>query len=384
MKKIKGKICFCVFIITVAFAILTLNIVAADENIEDKVYSDFFEIIESLPETVTRFLPNDIYSAESNAGEEILHMTNASFLWGVIQEILGVELRSAIKLLASLMALMIIAGVFGVVKSSFGDSSIHTAFRFCTVAVIMIIVIGSQYANFVRVKEYFDHLNNMMYGMIPITGAVWAMGGNVSTATAGTVTMYSFLNLSQILFSKTVIPMASIGTCMAFCNGICPDIGIKKISSVMRKAYIFVIGAIMTLFTAILTTQTSITAASDSTAARTAKFVSSTIIPIVGGSVGDSLRTVAAGIQYLKSVLGVGAILLIFLMVLPVLMSLIINRFVLSLSEGISEFLGCDELGSILGELAEVYSVVIAAVSMTSVMFILAFYIFIKTTVAIM
>jgi hypothetical protein len=107
------------------------------------------------------------------------------------------------------------------------------------------------------------------------------------------------------------------------------------------------------------------------------------VIPIVGGSIGDSLRTVAAGIQYIKSILGVGGIAMIFLAVLPVLASLLLTRFALSLAGGIAGFFGCGEIGGLLGELSEVYSSIVAAVAMTGIMFILTLFIFIKTAVAI-
>ena len=381
---------WAVMLLSVFFGMLLLEVRADAAELDLSESDEAGEIsLDGLEEALTNEVKDklpmgmELDDIES-FGKGVEGMTATSYLFSVIKEILGGELSGAVKLFSRLMVIIVLGGIFGTVKESFGESAIPLAVRFCAVSAIMALIMQSQYQLLVRVKEYFEHLNAMMLGMIPITGAAWAMGGNVSTATAGTATMYTFLNISQLLFSKTVLPVAAMGTCFAFCNGIAPELGTKRISASIRKIYVFLLGGTMTLFTALLTAQTTITAAADSAAARTAKFVSSTMIPIVGGSVGDSLRTVAAGVQYIKSVIGIGGIFLVLLTFLPVLVALLLSRMVFSLSSGMAEFFNCKELGDVIGELSEVYSGVIAAVAMTGVMFILSFFIFTKTTVAIM
>ena len=64
------------------------------------------------------------------------------------------------------------------------------------------------------------------------------------------------------------------------------------------------------------------------------------------------------------------------------LLSLLMTRLAFLLAGGLSELLGCESEGRLLGELGTVYGFMIAVVSMSSVMFILALSIFVKTTVA--
>ena len=384
------KFLFAAMLLSVFFGMLLFEVRADAAELDLSESAESGEISldgfsEVVPDEVKDKLPQGMELDDIESfGKGVEDMTATSYVFSVIRDIFGSELSGAIKLFARLMVIIVLGGIFGTLKESFGESAIPLAVRFCTVSAIMALIMQSQYQLLIRVKEYFEHLNTMMLSMIPITGAAWAIGGNVSTATAGTATMYAFLNITQLLFSRTVLPVATMGTCFAFCNGIAPELGTKRISASVRKIYVFLLGGTMTLFTAMLTAQTTITAAADSTAARTAKFVSSTVIPIVGGSVGDSLRTVAAGVQYIKSVIGVGGIFLVLLTFLPVLIALLLSRTVFSLSSGMAELFNCKELGDIIGELSEVYSGVIAAVAMTGVMFILSFFIFIKTTVAIM
>ena len=116
--------------------------------------------------------------------------------------------------------------------------------------------------------------------------------------------------------------------------------------------------------------------------ARAAKLVASNVIPIVGGSVGETLRTVASSVGYLKSVCGIGAIIFIVFLVLPTLVTLILTRGAFILSVAVADLLGCERESRMLSELGSVYGTLVAVVCMVSVMFILALTVFIRCSVA--
>lgn len=221
-----------------------------------------------------------------------------------------------------------------------------------------------------------------MSALIPMAGTVWAMGGNVTTASAGTATLSLMLTAFETVCGKTVMPLSYFCMALALCHTLASDTGLGGLARAVKRVYTFSLGLMMTVLLASLGSQTALTAAADSTAARTAKAVSSAVIPVVGGSVGETLRTVASGVQYLKSVLGIGGILLIFFLLLPTLLSLLITRLVFLLASGVAELLGCESDGRLLSELGSIYGCLTAVVSMTSVMFILALSIFVKTVVA--
>ena len=71
------------------------------------------------------------------------------------------------------------------------------------------------------------------------------------------------------------------------------------------------------------------------------------------------------------------------ILLLPTLISLIITRFVYLVAGSVADLLGCERESRLIGELGGVSGLMIAAVSMCSVMFILAFNIFIRSTVAV-
>ncbi len=345
---------------------------------------DGFAVLPELLDGDTMsMLPDGVDSADPQAaGAAVERMVSPDYLLGVLSEMTGAGIGEAARLFGQLCGLLVLAAVFGALRHSFGSDALASAVRFCTTTAIFAAILHLLAAHLERVSVFFERLCAMMSAMIPIAGTLWAMGGNVSTASAGTATLGVFLSVTQRLCAETILPVCCICTALALCNTLAPESGLRGISGAVKKVYTFGLGMIMTVLVASLSSQTTLTAAADSTTARAARVVSSNIIPVVGGSVGDTLRTVASGVGYLKSVVGIGGIVFLLLLLLPTLLSLLLTRLAFLLGSGVADLLGCEAEGKLLSELGSVWGCMIAVVAMSSVMFILGLTIFVKTTVA--
>ncbi|MBQ8849432.1 MAG: hypothetical protein IJ011_03750 [Clostridia bacterium] len=345
----------------------------------------FSELTDSLPEEVKEYLPDGIFSEDGEeVGEALSEMTDSKNIFAAVSDMLTDELTSSVVLFAKICGLLLISAVFGALGRSLSSDSLSGAVKFCATTAIFASIIHMQKEHIEAVGLFFDRLTALMTAMVPITGTVWAMGGNVSTASVGTSALYVFISACEGICAKSVVPVCCIFTALALCNTLSPEMGLRGLSGAMRKIYTFGLGMIMTVLIASLSAQTTLSAAADSTAARAARLVSANVIPVVGGSVGDTLRTVATGVQYLKSVVGIWGIVFIALLLLPTLLSLILTRLAFLLSSGVADMLGCESEGRLLSELGGVYAIMVAVVSMSSVMFIFALTIFSKTVVAIL
>ena len=345
----------------------------------------FSDLTDSLPEDMKEYLPDGLFSEDSgDVSDALVEFTDGKNILAVILELFKSELTSSLKLFASLCGLLIISAVFNALCRSFSSEALSGAMRFCATTAIFASVIYMQKEHLAAVGLFFERLTGLMTAMVPITGAVWAMGGNVSTASVGTSALYVFISACEGICAKSVVPVCCVFTALALCNTLAPDMGLRGLSGALRKVYSFTLGMIMTVLTASLAAQTTLTASADSTAARAARLVSANVIPVVGGSVGETLRTVATGVQYLKGIVGIWGIVLVALLLLPVLISLVLTRLAFLLGSGVADMLGCDTEGRLLSELGGVYAVMVAVESMSSVMFIFALTIFSKTVVAVM
>jgi stage III sporulation protein AE len=167
------------------------------------------------------------------------------------------------------------------------------------------------------------------------------------------------------------------------CDAMSDEMRVGRMLGAIRRIYNFFLCTVMTILVSCLAAQTAISASADGAAARTARLVSGSFIPVLGGSVGETLRTVASGVSYLKNVFGVGGILMIFSLLLPVCVSVLLYRTVFIVCGAIADLFGCASEARLLDGLGEVYGTMLAVITSVSVMFVLALCIFMQSVVAV-
>jgi len=351
---------------------------------EEKIFGDFSALTEYVGDEEKELLEQGLSSGDGEETQNALtEMLTPTGIFSMVDAMSVRVLNDAIRLLATLCGLLLLAAVLGALKNSFGGSALSGAVDFLTSAAIFAAILSYQYRYLTEAQEMLTRLSSLMGAMIPIAGSVWAMGGNVSTASVGTASLYAFLTVTQRIVGQTVVPVCSFCMAAALCRSLGGDSSLRGISSAVKKIYTFTLGLIMTLLLTSLGASTTLSAAADSVAARTAKLLSASVIPTVGGSIGETLRTVAASVGYLKSIVGIGGIVLVMLLVLPTVLSLLSVRLVFLLAGGLAEILGCEKEARLLEELGGVFGCLLAVTAMSGVMFILALTIFVKSTVAI-
>lgn len=350
----------------------------------DSLPSGLSGIEGEIPDDVKDKLPEGLFSEDRDEASDALNdFLSAQNVLSFVERVFKEGVFSSVLLFARICGILLLSSAFNALARSFSTDTLSGAVRFCSSAVIFATVIDMQIDSLKAVALFFQRISALMTAMIPVTGAIWAMGGNVSTATSGTATMYVLLSVCEGICSYSVVPFCCVLTALSLCNALWSDSGLRGFIGALRRIYTFVLGMIMTALMASLTTQNALTSAADSVAARTARLISTNVIPVVGGSVGEALRTVAASVGYLRSIVGIGGIAIISVMLLPTLISLITSRLAFLLGSGVAEMLGCDSEGRLISELGGVYAVMIAVVSMSAVMFIFALTVFSRTAVAL-
>ena len=341
------------------------------------------EFVNSLPQSVTDSFENGTLENVESFGESVSEMSSARYVIGRILDCIGLELRGSLTLFCSLCALLVLNASLSGASGTFLGRDLGGAVRFCSAGAIFASVIYSQYGHFESIEMFFDSLGSLMRAMIPIGASLWAMGGNIVSASSGSATLYIMLGVSEGLFRTTVTPVCSVMSVLNLCDAMSDGMRTGRMLGAIRRIYSFFLCSVMTLLVSCLAAQTALSASADGVAARTARLVSGSFIPILGGSVGETLRTVASGVGYLKSIFGIGGILMIFSLLLPVCISTLLFRAVFLVSGGIADMLGLASEARLLDGLGEVYGTMLAVVTSVSVMFLLSLCIFMQSVVAV-
>lgn len=346
---------------------------------------DIAEMLTEAAETLdgTELIPEGAFDGDiDKTADTLMELLSARGLLDSVEAALSGAWSGALTLFLELVGLLLICAVVGKVCDGVGGALGEGA-AFISTASVCAAVLVAQIDGIDRIKDAFRGLGTLMGSMIPITGAVWAMGGNVTTASAGSAGLYALLALTERVCAVTAPPVCYVMVMSALCSSLSDGELLSGFTGAVKKLYAFIIAAVGVLLVFSLGAQTSIASAADTAAARGGKLLTQTLIPGVGGAVGDTLRTVAGSVQYVKSVVGMGGVALVGALTLPPLASLLLTRLAFLVTGALASMLGCKREARLLSEMGNVYATLLGALSICAVAFCVALAIFVKTTVAV-
>lgn len=379
--KIK-KLFFALPALIICAASLMLCVSASDGSFGE-VSGEYEQMLDGIPEDIAGLLPEGLFSDNTaeiyGAAEE---MSSFSYIIKTVASLAGVRMGGALMLFAELLGLLIIAAVLRAVRGLIKSPPLERAVSFCSVAAVLAAVIAVQYEQLAMISQFLDRLNLLADSMLPLMGALYAMGGNVAAAAVNNSAMTLFLTICENLCNRTVIPVTAVCLSLALASAFSQTVDLKGISAFIKKAYTFVIGFVMMLLITVLSAQSTLAAAGDGVSARAAKFMAGNFIPVVGGAVGESLKTVAGSVKYIRTSVGVAGVIIIILLLLPALISVIMTRLSFMASGTAAKLLGCSEEAGLLAELTNIYGYLIAVICSCSVLFIFALTLLARTSAA--
>ena len=222
------------------------------------------------------------------------------------------------------------------------------------------------YQGIQAVTSYFSTLGSMTGALIPLMGVLYTLGGNVTTAVASSSSLAIYMTVQEQLIGKSIVPFCGIVLSIAMIRAIDPGLRVGTLSDTIKKNYTTFLAFLMMLLGAMLAMQTTLGAGSDTVMMRSAKFAAGNLIPIVGGSVSDLVRTVSAGVGYLRGSIGICAVILLILMLFPTLVKLFLIRLVWQITASFADLLGCESEKRLLDEMASLCNYLITAVAICS------------------
>lgn len=374
-------------ILTIALALcLLLSIlpIAADESEEaltmPPAYGDLEEV---LPHEITDLLPDGLFSEDlATSLEATRSMTEWEFLLDTLLSALGVGFSDTVGLFCSLLGMILVASVFHTFQKSVGGRSgemLDFCIRLGVYAAIALQTVGMVET----VKTYFSRVGSLMQAMIPVMGGLYAMGGNLGEAAAGSELVLVFLSVCEYVSATVTPPVCALCMAFALMDAFGTSVSLAPLAARIKGCYTGILGLLTFLVSLALSAQSVITSRADTLGMKGIKYAVGQMLPVVGGAVAGTLGSVADGISALRGVCGVSGIILLVLLLLPALIKLLLGRFSLSLVSTVASILGCDGEAKLLTEMASLYGYLAAAVAICSVLFVLALSLLIHSGVAL-
>ncbi len=354
------------FTFVLFFAMLSLLSVDASAyaNDESDILEDFYDTV-----------PSDII----NGGE--LSDIGIDSLFGELFTAVTEGLGAAFPLFGILFGtalLMALAESGGFIGSgglsrqvSAGVGAVCSLFIFARVMPILKAAEGS-----------LEELSVFFSGLVPIMSGILLSSGNVASSASQATNMSITLSLISLALSKLLMPLCFALFALALLGSLDGG-GISSLAKSIKGMFMWAIGIGTTVIIAAMSMQSVISGAQDSAYLRAAKYAASGMIPIVGSAVSSALSTLAGGLSYVKSTVGISAVFVIAVMSLAPLVKLLISRFAFSVSISFLEFVSAPTAAKIYSAFRASLDALTALYASVSVLYIAELVIFLKSGVEV-
>ena len=366
-----------------------LSPIASAEEDTDTAYgstlpSEYLEFLERLPTEVREGLPDEIFSDDpATVASALEEMSHLSYLIRTVLSLVGLELSEHTAMLASLAGLLLLSAILRALKSSLLKESVARACTFLIDLAVLATLLAVGYRTVSGVTDYFDTLNKLTASLLPLTGVLYAMGGNVTAAVTSSTGLSIFMTVMEEIVGMTVVPFCTLCLALTAIGSFDPALRVGTLLGTIKRNYTLMLTFLMMLLLAMLAMQTTLAARADTLAMRSVKFAAGNLIPVVGGSVSELLRSVSAGVSYLRGTVGICAVLLLLLTLLPTLIRLLLLRLVWQIAATLADLLDCGNEKRLMEEFTSLCGYLIAAVSICSSVLLLSLTLFTRCASAI-
>lgn len=359
------KYIYLIFIILISFLFFDCEVSAETYNYGTE------ELYDAVPEEVKDILKANDITAD---GGGITEITLNKIFNSIISEISS-SIGRPLSMFTSILGVIILTAVL----ESFVDKNDGATGKvFAIVSSLVSTIIVSSY-----LCDALDDINTAITSAsdfsltyIPVMAGVIAVGGHTSTAAVYTSVMMIGIQVLTQITVNILLPLTSCLIGISAAAGLNKELRIDKLGDGLKKAIIWGLGLIMTIFIGFLTLQSNISSATDSVSLRAARFAVSTSVPFVGGAVSDALSTVKTSIELLKSGIGSFGVITGCCVLFPVLINAMCYKFFLFLAGVLSDIFGTDDTGRMIKCGENVISIVIST--------IICFFLFLTISTALM
>lgn len=313
-------------------------------------------------EDITDALPSEVADelAEKgitiNGGAADISFTDAiKYIWQELK-------TGAAKPLRLLSALCGVALLCALADSFSHDGALKGTFA----------ALGALAGSGMAVAAMSDVLNNtlsllsdaaaFMLVFIPAFAGIAAVLGCVGGAAAVNTAFLAVTQLFSQLSVNFLAPLCGSIMGLSVAGTASPELDLTQLAGGVKKLVMWALGLMMTIFTSVLSLQTFVANASDSALLRTAKFMVSTGVPIVGGTISDAIYTVQGGLILIKNSVGIYGILAVAVMTLPMIMTALCYKLSLMCAAMFSEVFGQAKLAALFRSFESVMAIILAVI----------------------
>jgi stage III sporulation protein AE len=382
MKTAKIAACLLIFLGTVFFI---PNYALADEQKDaaetKEILSSQFESLNS--EDIERFISqlnhdNDGYLPQLSWRDLVWDNIEGKFDWNLFSvikrgaNILFREVTANFHIMGKLILLAVICAILQNFQGAFSRSSVsEIAYAVCFLLLVTISLGGFIIAVDLG-KQVVTGMVNFMQAILPMLIALLVGMGGVTTAAVFSPVILGSVEFIGTVIHNFLIPLIFFTAILSVVSNVTDKISISKLTSFLKEVSVVVLSLLMCLFLGIMSIQGVTASITDGVSLRTLKYLTGAFVPIVGGMFSDALEVVAGCSLILKNAVGIGGIIILFIVLAVPLLKMAALVLIYRFSSVIIQPIGDKRIVDALNSMGNSLILLFVSVASVGFMFIVA------------
>lgn len=291
---------------------------------------------------------------------------------------MGIEFKSQISIMASIIVIIVIHSVLKSISDGLENDEISKIAYFIQYILIVTLIMKNFSEIIVSIKDTIDNFVGFSYSLIPLLITLMMFTGKMVTASAVQPILLLLITFIANGISNVLLPLVLIGTSLGIVSKVSDKVQIDKLAKTFKSSVIWILGFILTVFTGVLSLESSLTGHVDSLTTKTTKTIVTSTIPVVGKILSDTTEVVLGSGVILKNAVGfIGVIVIIGICAGPII-KLSILTLIYHVLSAICQPIADKKIIDILEQMKDTFKIMLAMVSSVAVILIIGITIVIK------
>lgn len=250
---------------------------------------------------------------------------------------LGISIAEILPVLISIIAVAVLISFIGGMKGSFASQSVDGIVNFAGIALVSAIVLLQIFSAIRDTSALVTTLKTQMEAVFPILFTLMtALGASGSIAIYQPAVAVLAFSVTELV-SAIALPMLIITIVFSVVGNLSSSTKLGGMAKFFVSAAKWILYTSFFLFLAFLSVQGITAAVYDNISVRTAKFALSKYVPVIGGYLSEGFNVILAGTVLIKNAVGLTAVIIMFVSVVPVLLKVIVVSLSLKLAGAVTE-----------------------------------------------
>lgn len=292
--------------------------------------------------------------------------------------LLGIEIRNQLTMVGSIIIIIVVHSILKSVSDGLDNGGISQITYFVQYVLIVTLIMTNFAGIISSIKNTIQNLVGFSYSLIPLLLALIMITGNMVTASAVQPILLLMITFIGNFISTFLLPMILIGTSLGIISKISDKVQIDKLAKTFKSSVVWIMGIVLTIFTGVLSLESSLTGHVDGITTKTTKAIVSSAIPVVGKILSDTAEVVLGSGVILKNAVGIiGVIVIMGICAMPII-KLTVLTVLYHILSAVCQPIADKKIIDIIEQMRDTFKVLLAMVCSISVMLIIGVTIVIK------